>query len=80
MSLAYIRKTYNVPARIGGRVRYGEKGQLGTITGVAGAHLMIKLDDAEHPSHFHPTWRLEYLDGGDIADDVRAAELRYGGG
>lgn len=58
MSLPYIRKTYAVPAKRGGRVRYtgGAEPKLGTIIGASGAHLYVRLDDAKHGSPFHPTW------------------------
>lgn len=63
MSLAYIRDTYGVPAKRGGRVRYtgGSKPMLGTITGATGGHLDIRLDDVRYATPFHPTWELEYL-------------------
>jgi len=60
----YIRRTYRVPAKRGGRVKYTGKGrdELGTIAGAAGAHLSIRLDGVKHTLPFHPTWKLEYLD------------------
>lgn len=63
MSFEYIRKTYNVPAKRGARVRYTGCGQndLGTIKSASGGHVMVKLDNAKHPQPFHPTWELEYL-------------------
>lgn len=64
MSIAWVRKHYNVPAKVGGRVEYtGEsKPQLGTICGTSGGHLSIKLDGVKHSMPFHPTWKLRYLD------------------
>lgn len=64
MSLDYIRKTYSVPARRGGRVEYTGEGkpELGTITSAGGAHLNIRLDGIKHTMRFHPTWELKYLD------------------
>ncbi|MFJ3047014.1 hypothetical protein ACIPEN_14380 [Herbaspirillum chlorophenolicum] len=63
MSFDYIRETYRVPAKFGGRIEYTGNGtpQLGTITGVDDAHLLIKLDDAKRPAKFHPTWEMRYL-------------------
>jgi hypothetical protein len=63
MSFEYIQKHYRVPAEFGGRVEYtgSEVPRIGTITGVDGAHLLIKLDDAKTPGRFHPTWELRYL-------------------
>ncbi len=65
MSMEYIRDTYRVPAKRGGRVEYsGDRGgpRLGTITGTQSAHLLIKLDGEPEPSPYHPTWELRYLD------------------
>lgn len=63
MSIEYIRNTYGVDARRGGRVIYsgGPQPTQGTITGTDGAHLLIRLDGREHSDPFHPTWKLEYL-------------------
>lgn len=64
MSFAYIRKNYGVPAKRGGRVEYTGcgKSEFGTITGVNGPHLNIRLDGEKHTMVFHPTWCLKYLD------------------
>lgn len=64
MSMQYIRQTYNVPAKIGGRVEYTgrESPILGTIKGASGGHLSILLDGDRCAKNFHPTWELRYLD------------------
>ena len=64
MSMTYIRKTYDVPAKRGGRIEYTGNGkpELGTIRGVNGAHLLIRIDGCKHNMPFHPTWKLRYLD------------------
>lgn len=63
MSIAWIRKSYGVPAYRGGRVEYTgeERSELGTITGTCGGHLRIRLDGVRHSMPFHPTWELRYL-------------------
>ncbi len=65
MTIAWIRRTYGVPARVGGRVEYTGEGpdkpELGTITSASGGHLRIRLDGQKHSLPFHPTWRLRYL-------------------
>lgn len=68
MGFDYIRKTYSVPAKRGGRVEYMGDGcsKLGTIKSASGAHLMILLDGSKHAMPFHPTWELRYLDGAPI--------------
>lgn len=65
MTLEYIRKTYNVPANPGQRVRFtgNPVPVLGTIKGVDGGYLMILLDGKKFALPFHPTWELEYLEG-----------------
>lgn len=64
MSMEWVRKRYNVPAKRGGRVKYTGcgKDEFGTITGTSGGHLLIRLDGLKTSLHFHPTWELEYLD------------------
>lgn len=65
MSMAWIRKTYNVPAKRGGRVIYtgGKTPEYGTIMSAKSGRLKIRLDGMEytHPLPFHPTWELRYL-------------------
>ena len=68
MSLPFIRKTYNVPAKRGGRVRYTDGDGViwnGAITSACGARLRILVDDRV-PGYrgrmlLHPTWNIEYL-------------------
>jgi hypothetical protein len=64
MSMEFIRRTYGVPAKRGGRVEYGggRRPELGTICGSKGAHLRIRLDGLKYSMQFHPTWRLRYFD------------------
>lgn len=63
MSIDYIRDTYRVPAKIGGRVRYTGDGapQIGTIVGSRNAHIMVLIDGDAKPAEYHPTWEMEYL-------------------
>jgi hypothetical protein len=63
VSMQWVRDSYGVPAKRGGRVRYtGEKvPRLGTITGTRGPYLRIRLDGDKRSMPFHPTWELEYL-------------------
>lgn len=64
MTIAWVRKTYRVPAKRGGRVEYtgGNVPQFGTICGSRGSHLNIRIDGIKHTLLFHPTWKLRYLD------------------
>lgn len=65
MSMAWVRKSYGVPAKRGARVRYTGEGrdkpEYGTITGTRSGHLLIRLDGVKISFPFHPTWELEYL-------------------
>jgi hypothetical protein len=63
MSMVYIRETYKVPAKRGGRVEYTGTGapQLGTIRSANGAHLMIQLDGETSARKYHPMWCMRYL-------------------
>ncbi|MGW4803085.1 hypothetical protein [Kitasatospora sp. NPDC004272] len=64
-SAEWVRATYHVPAKRGGRVAYAgdpAKGrQYGTITSFRGPYVRIRLDGEKHALPFHPTWELEYL-------------------
>lgn len=64
MTIAWVRKTYAVPAKVGGRVEYSgtAPSQFGTICGAQGGHLRIRLDGQKHALPYHPTWQLRYLD------------------
>lgn len=75
MSLDYIRKTYGVPATVGGRVNWcgGRHPVPGTITGSKGAYLMICLDRQPHAMPYHPDWFIEYLEP--AADEHPQREL-----
>ena len=63
MSMQYIRDTYNVPAKRGGRVIYAGSGKDvgGVITGTRGGCLRIRLDGDKFSCKFHPTWKIKYL-------------------
>lgn len=65
MSISQIRESRNVPAKIGGRVRYTGSAngvpREGTIVGTSSGYLKIRLDGDKCACHYHPTWKLEYL-------------------
>lgn len=65
-SADYISRQYGVPVTIGGRIRYSgdDQPQDGTIVSVEGARLRIKLDGSDYVGLYHPTWEIEYLEGG----------------
>ena len=64
MSMDYIRNSYGVPAKRGGRIEYKHPNppRMGTIVGTRGARLRIRLDGDKHAGSYHPTWELRYLD------------------
>lgn len=67
MSMDYIRQTYGVPAKRGGRVRVRFdspdelNGREGTITS-ATSYVKVRLDGEKRPDIFYPL-ELEYLEG-----------------
>lgn len=68
MGMQYIRNTYGVPAKRGGRVRYAppnRESREGRIIGADGPYLRIKLDPrpgiVQHTTTHHPTWCIEYI-------------------
>jgi hypothetical protein len=60
---AYVRNTYGVPARIGGRVRFVNTDtsvKYGTIKGATN-HLSVLFDGEKRAQLLHPTWHVAYL-------------------
>lgn len=61
-SREHIRAYYGIPVRRGLPVIYDR--QPGRITGLDGAHLLIRLDHHHtitgRPLRCHPTWRMAY--------------------
>jgi hypothetical protein len=62
MSFEYIGETYNVPAKRGMKVI--AQGRRGTIVGVKGPYLRIRIEGEKNILSFHPTWEMEYLSKG----------------
>ncbi len=69
MSMDYIRKTYGVPAKRGGRLIYtdsdGVKFHCTIKSATNSGHLKVLVDDRV-PGYrgrmkLHPTWHVEYL-------------------
>ena len=60
-SFGYVRAYYGVPARRGARVI--ADGKPGRITSGDGAHIRVRLDGEKRCRPWHPTWRMDYLDG-----------------
>lgn len=64
MSMRYIRSTYNVPAKRGGRVRYtgGDEPKDGAIASSDGSYVNVRWDGEKRiKGPYHPTWKMEYL-------------------
>jgi hypothetical protein len=61
-AIEYVRQTYSVPAKIGGRVIYSHAtpARHGTITGARNGRLLIRMDGDKNPRPYHPTWMLDY--------------------
>ena len=56
-NIDYIRTTYNVPAKVGGKVEF--RGKPGTIVGTIRAYLRIRLDGETEVKSYHPTLRQQ---------------------
>jgi hypothetical protein len=63
MSMDYIRRTYGVPAKRGGRVAFtaAEKAVKGTIVSSRQGYLRVRWDESGLTHTMHPTWMLLYL-------------------
>jgi hypothetical protein len=65
MSLEYIRKTYDVPAKRGTRVKFTpdsrDKPEFGKIVGAKAGVLRVRMDGSKRTTFCHPTWQIEYL-------------------
>lgn len=65
MSLEYIRETYDVPAKKGGKVTYKDKP--GVIIGHSGPHVKIRLEGEKGGRPYHPRDKdLKYLEREEI--------------
>lgn len=72
MTMGYIRKTYDVPAKRGMRVI--ANGRPGVITSSRGPHLMIRLDGHKNPLPYHPTENIKYDDLSPIFSEWHAEQ------
>ena len=63
MSADFVRKTYGVPAKRGGRVRFNyRETHEGTIVSFPGPYIGVRFDeDPGRTVKLHPTWNVEYL-------------------
>lgn len=76
MSMEYIRKTYMVPAKRGGRVEFEDdmyafiygfladpkkRWRQGAIVGSSGQYLRVRFDGEDVIKTIHPTWKVSYL-------------------
>lgn len=63
MSMQYIRDTYGVPVKRGGRVEFRGDGRLktGTIVNAIGPYLRVRIDGDDIVT-LHPTWEITYME------------------
>jgi hypothetical protein len=66
MNMEYIRSMYNVPAKRGGRIRFGGS-KTGTIVGARYAKLRVRFDGQSWINWLHPTWAVEYLPNKEVS-------------
>lgn len=71
MSMATIRRQYKVPAKRGGRLCFTDTNGVKffcTIKSARDGHLRVLVDDRvlgyRGRMLLHPTWNVEYLEGG----------------
>lgn len=64
MSLEYIRRTYNVPAKRGATVKF--QGKPGVIASSNGKYLRVRFGGKLLT--IHPTWEVEYIAEGKAGD------------
>lgn len=65
MSIEYIRRCYQVPARRGCRIRFSPCSGIvkdGFVVGARGKYIRVRFTDMRRPVTLHPTWKVEYLD------------------
>ena len=65
MSMDYIRRTYGVPARRGGRIKFRPCQGLekeGFVVAASGQYIRVRFADMRRTVLLHPTWRVEYVD------------------
>lgn len=63
MSMSYIRESYGVPARKGGRVTWSPSvgvQMTGIIVGTRAQYLRVRFDGEKVARTLHPTWSIEY--------------------
>ena len=67
MSMDYIRRTYGVPAKRGGRIQYDgwhpdDGPKCGTITSATrSGHIRVRFDGERRTYKLHPTWAVAYM-------------------
>lgn len=57
----YVRNYYGVPARVGTRVRHGNREGVLVRKRTALHYIHIRFDGTKHPVPAHPTDEIEYL-------------------
>lgn len=58
----WIRRHYDVPAAVGGRVVFTHDGRSGTIVSFVAGLLNIHFDGERGTTPLHPRWMVTYLD------------------
>lgn len=66
MSLEYIRKRYQVPARRGARIKFSPCAGIikeGFVVAASGKYIRVRFTDFRRTVLLHPSWQVEYLEG-----------------
>ena len=64
MNMEYIRSTYGVPAKRGGKIEFTDSNGAkwrGTIRSARDSWLRVSLDGLRTISSLHPTWNIKYI-------------------
>lgn len=69
--MEYIRRSYGVQARRGGRIKYMGK-KTGTILSSRYGRLRVRFDGEKKTSILHPGWLIEYLSADHEPEEVSA--------
>lgn len=62
MTMQWVRSTYGVPAKRGGRIAYTANGIESFATILGATHLLHVRFDSGLEAHLHPTWKVRYVD------------------
>lgn len=64
MTMAYIRRFYGVPCRLGARIRLlwpdPDQPRMATVVAARDARIVVRVDGERRTHLLHPEWRIEW--------------------